>query len=72
MMMTVQTMKSVQSDEMHDLFWEKVAQRASSVGINDPKLPHCRKRPRRYDDGISEGAFNITPNVYMMILTLTF
>jgi len=46
---------------MHDLFWEKVTQRASSLGINDPQLPRCRKRPRRYDDGISEGDFHITP-----------
>ena len=38
--------------------------RASSLGINDPQLPHCRKRPRRYDDGISEGDFHITPKAY--------
>jgi len=63
-MMTVQTMKPMRSDEMHDLFWEKVTQRASSLGINDPQLPCCRKRPRRYDDGISEGDFHITPKAY--------
>ena len=63
-MMTVQTMESLRTDEMYDLFWDKVTQRASSLGVDDPQLPHCRKRTRSYDDGISYGDFHITPKAY--------
>ena len=34
--MTVQTMESLQTDEMYDLFWDKVTQRANSLGVDDP------------------------------------
>ena len=63
-MITVQTMESLQTDEMYDLFWDKVTQRASSLGVYDPRLPHRRKRTRRYDDRISDGNFHITPMAY--------
>ena len=42
-LMTVQTIKSVRTDNMFDLFWAKVTQRATSLGINDPQLLRCRK-----------------------------
>ena len=42
-LMTVQTIKSVRTDDMFDLFWGKVTQTATSLGINDPQLPRCRK-----------------------------
>ena len=42
-LMTVQTIKSVCTDEIFDLFWAKVTQRATSLGSNDPQLPRCRK-----------------------------
>ena len=63
-LMTVQTIKSVHTDEMFDLFWTKVTQRATSLGINDPQLPRCRRRTRRYDDGHSVGYFHSTPKAY--------
>ena len=63
-LMTLQTIKSVCTDEMFDLFWAKVTQRATDLGINDPQLPRCRKRTRRYDDGHSEGDFHSTPKAY--------
>ena len=42
-LMTVQTIKSVRTDDMFDLFWGKVTQTATSLSINDPQLPRCRK-----------------------------
>ena len=62
--MTVQTIKSVHTDDMFDLFWAKVTQRATSLGINDPQLPHFRKRTRRCDDGDSVGDFHSIPKAY--------
>ena len=49
---------------MFDLFWIKVTQRATSSGIDDPQLPCCTKRTRRYDDGHSEGDFHSTSKAY--------
>ena len=62
--MTVQTIKSVRTDDMFNLFWAKVTQRAISLSINDPQLLHCRKRMRRYDDDDSVGDFHSTPKAY--------
>ena len=56
--MTVQTITSARTDDMFDLFWAKVTQRATFFGFTDPPLPHCRKQTRRYDDGESVGDFH--------------
>ena len=63
-LMTVQAIKPVHTDEMFDLFWTKVTRRATSLGIDDPQLPCCRKRTRRYDDGHSQGDFHSAPKAY--------
>ena len=38
-------------------FWKLIKQKASDLNINEPMLPRQRKRPRRYEDGRSEGEF---------------
>ena len=43
--MTVETIKLLRSDESFQLFWLKVNQRADSLGIDEPHLPHLHKRP---------------------------
>ena len=53
--MTVETIKLLRSDESFQLFWLKVNQRADSLGVDEPHLPRLHKRPRRLDDGSSEG-----------------
>ena len=63
-MLTVQTMELLRTDGMHDLFWDKVTQRASSLGVDDPQLPRHRKRTRSYRDRISDGDFHITLKAY--------
>lgn len=62
--MTVQTLKSLRSDAMFDLFWAKVNQFTSTHEVNDPRLPRQRKRPRRYEEGTSDGDFHETPKQY--------
>ncbi len=46
---------TIMADETTDLFWLKVNQRANNLGIEGPQLPRLHKRPRRFDEGSSEG-----------------
>ena len=48
----------------HDLFWDKVSVVAKSVDVGEPVLPHQRKRPTRYDDGLSSGTVHESPKSY--------
>lgn len=62
--MTIQTIKSVCSDESFDLFWEKLDDTAKSLDISGPQLPRQRKQPKRYDDGLSAGDVHQNPKDY--------
>ena len=55
--MTIRTLQSICSDVNFQLFWSLINQKASSLDIDEPVLPRQRKRPRRYEDGASEGDF---------------
>lgn len=55
--MTVSALQSIRSDDMFDLFWELVSKKATELDVDEPKLPRQRKRPRRYDEGQSDGNF---------------
>lgn len=59
--MTVDTIKKIRNDESFDLFWIKAIQRANDLGLEEPKLPRRLKRPRRYEDGQSDGDFHSDP-----------
>ena len=50
--MTVQTLKTLRSDQSFDVFWSKVNQFASSRDVNEPQLPRKRKTPRRFEEGM--------------------
>ena len=56
--MTVETLKSVRSEESFDLFREKAGGIFSELDISEPRIPRRRRLPRRYDDGQSEGDFH--------------
>ena len=58
---TVKTIESLRTDEMYRLFWGKVCQTASEFEIGDPSLPRRRKRPARYEEGLSSPHFSETP-----------
>ena len=62
--MTVQTLKSIRSDELFDLFWLKVSSTAESLDVEEPRLPRRQKVPRRIDDSTSAGDFHSTPKEY--------
>ncbi len=62
--MTVQTLKSIRSGELFDLFWSKVSTTAEILDVEEPQLPRRRKVPRRIDDGTSAGDFHSTPKEY--------
>lgn len=52
--MTLTTLMSMRSDECYDLFWNEVALLADQFDVEEPQLPR-RRRPKRYNDGLSEG-----------------
>ncbi len=51
--MTTDTLKSLRNDVSFDLFWEKVTCKVADLDSTEPQLPRRRKRPCRYDDGLS-------------------
>lgn len=52
--MTLTTLMSMRSDECYDLFWNEVALLADQFDVEEPQLPRRRRRPKRYNDGLSE------------------
>ena len=59
--MTIETLKSIRTNEAFDNFWDYVNLKAKSLDITEPQLPRQRKRPNRFDDGLSGGDFPDTP-----------
>ena len=55
--MTVCTIESMRSDESFKLFWKKVTDLAGSLDVSNPTLPRQRKRPSRYETGLSDSSF---------------
>ena len=53
--MTVQTLKSVRTAEKFTMFWAKVTEMASKLGVDEPELPRKRKTPQRFESGAGEG-----------------
>ena len=58
--MTVQTLKSLRSDNNHKLFWKKVSHLAEKLEVSEPALPHQRKVPKRLDDGTATHEYPAT------------
>ena len=58
--MTVQTLKSVRTAEKFTMFWAKVTEMASKLGVDEPELPRKRKTPQRFESGAEEGHFPLT------------
>ena len=61
--MIVRTLKSIHSDEKFLLFWK--GRQVVLINVNEPILPRQRKRPRRYEDGTSEGTFLKVSKTYI-------
>ena len=49
--MTTTTLKSIRTEEMYKLFWQKIIMQANELDIAEPTLPRKRKAPRRFEVG---------------------
>jgi len=45
--LTTTALQSIRSDQMFDLFWQKIVLQANELEIEEPTLPRRRKVPRR-------------------------
>ncbi len=59
--MTLKVLKSIRSDDMFKLFWEKICEEVEHFSISPPGLPRRRKAPRRFEEGDAESVFPETP-----------
>ena len=59
--MTIETLKSFRTNNLFDLFRQKVSLKASELDVGEPQLPRRRRLPRRLDDGLSAGEFHDNP-----------
>lgn len=59
--LTTQTLQSIRSDEMYELFWLKVTKLAEDLDADPPILPRRRKRPKKYDQGSAEPEYPESP-----------
>ena len=50
--MTTTTLKSIRTEEMYKLFWQKIIMQANKLDIAEPTLTRKRKTPRRYEVGV--------------------
>ncbi len=55
--MTLKVLKSIRSDDMFKLFWEKICKEVEHFSISPPGLPRHRKAPRRFEEGAAESVF---------------
>ena len=60
--MTVDTLKSLQNDASFD--GEKLNRKVSELGVSEPQLPRQKRRPARYDNGLSRGEFHDNPKSF--------
>ena len=51
-------LKSIRTEEMYKLFWQKIIMQANELDIAEPTSPSKRKAPRRYEVGFGTG---VTP-----------
>ena len=58
--MTVQTLKSLRSDNNYKLFWKKVTHLAVKLEVSESALPRRRKVPKRLDDGTAAHEYPAT------------
>ena len=49
--MTIKVLKSLRNDDRFSAFWESILMKAKDFDVNEPILPHKRRRSQRYEDG---------------------
>ena len=58
--MTLETLKTLRTDQSFALFWLNVNKKAAELEIEEPKLPRRRKLPRRFEEGVGDGYYSTT------------
>lgn len=58
--LSVQTLKSLRTDDFCELFWSTVLRKADAFDVEEPRLPRRRKRPQRYETGDASPHFPAT------------
>ena len=64
---TVKTLQSLRSDNMFELFWNKVTMTAKNHDLNSPTLPRRRKTPKRFETGTAAAEFPVSPRDYFRV-----
>ena len=65
--LTITTLQSIHTDEMFDLFWEKVQMECEKLDIEEAKLPRARKAPKRYEIGQGDSSYPDSPKALYRI-----
>jgi len=59
-MLTVKTLKALQTDENFNLFWQKI-EKINELNVDEPQLARRRKAPMQFEQGEAPGEFAATP-----------
>ena len=59
--MVINILQSIRTEESYDLFWEKVLHFSECNNVQEAQMPHPRKLPAWYDDGLSRGHIPASP-----------
>ena len=62
--MVIATICTLRTEESLSLFWKKVEGIAKSVTVAEPQLPHRRRLPTCYEDGMASYEFHDSPMLY--------
>lgn len=58
--MTLDTLSNIRTEESFKLFWQTVNSHASSLDVDEPRLPRKRKMPKRFQEGDAAHFFPTT------------
>lgn len=61
---TIMTTKSFRTDGIYTCFWKKGSGDVKEFDIGEPILPRKRKRPARYEDGVSVPHYSDNPELF--------
>ena len=60
-MLTVKTLKGLQTDGNFNLFWQKIEKMMNELDVDEPQLARRRKTQRRFEQGEAPAEFAATP-----------
>jgi len=66
--LTVSALESIRSEEMFNLFWDKVMKEIQNVDVGQPVLPRARKVPKRFETSRSVSSHPDSPKSFYRIV----